>query len=138
MIVLAVIALGVVSMKNLVIDLMPKIDLPVAVVATTYEDAAPQEVENTIREPRESSAGSVEVIESLPTQSDSASSLVLMTFNDGVDLDRSLLAVREKVDQVKGSLPDRAGDPNVLRFSPDQLPVVWISVSGEDAAELKD
>src|SRR5699024_6084421 len=138
MIVLAVIALGVVSMKNLVIDLMPKIDLPVAVVATTYEDAAPQEVENLISEPIESSVSSVEGIETVQTQSESGSSLVLMTFKNGVDLDQSLLDVREKVDQVKGSLPDRSGDPNVLRFSPDQLPVVWISVSGEDAAELTD
>ena len=138
MIVLAVIALGVVSMKNLVIDLMPKIDLPVAVVATTYEDAAPQEVENLISEPIESSVSSVEGIEAVQTQSESGSSLVLMTFKNGVDLDQSLLDVREKVDQVKGSLPDRSGDPNVLRFSPDQLPVVWISVSGEDAAELTD
>src|SRR5699024_4145268 len=138
MIVLAVIALGVVSMKNLVIDLMPKIDLPVAVVATTYEDAAPQEVENLISEPIESSVSSVEGIETVQTQSESGSSLVLMTFKNGVDLNQSLLDVREKVDQVKGSLPDRSGDPNVLRFSPDQLPVVWISVSGEDAAELTD
>src|SRR5699024_5635854 len=50
-IVLAIIALGNVSARNLVVDLFPKIDLPVAVVATTYEDAAPQEVENLISRP---------------------------------------------------------------------------------------
>lgn len=138
MIVLAIIALGIVSMKNLVIDLMPKIDLPIAVVATSYEDAAPQEVENLISEPIESSVSSVEGIETVQTQSQSGSSLVLMTFKNGVDLDQSLLDVREKVDQAKGMLPDRSGDPSVLRFSPDQLPVVWISISGDDAAQLTD
>lgn len=138
MIVLAVIALGIVSMKNLVIDLMPKIDLPIAVVATSYEDAAPQEVENLISEPIESSVSSVEGIDTVQTQSQSGSSLVLMMFKNGVDLDQALLNVREKVDQVKGALPDRSGDPSVLRFSPDQLPVVWISISGDDPAQLTE
>ena len=138
MIVLAIIALGIVSMKNLVIDLMPEIDLPIAVVATTYEDAAPKEVENLISKPIESSVSSVEGIETVQSQSQSGSSLVLMMFKNGVDLDQALLDVREKIDQVKGMLPDRSGDPSVLRFSPDQLPVVWISISGDDAAQLTE
>lgn len=138
MIVLAVIALGIVSVKNLVIDLLPEIDLPIAVVATTYEDAAPQEVENLISRPIESSVGSVEGIETVQSQSQSGSSLVLMMFKNGVDLDQALLDVREKVDQVKGALPDRSGDPSVLRFSPDQLPVVWVSITGDDPAELTE
>src|SRR5699024_3830383 len=101
-------------------------------------DAAPEEVENLISKPIESSVSSVEGIETVQSQSQSGSSLVLMMFKNGVDLDQALLDVREKVDQVKGMLPDRSGDPSVLRFSPDQLPVVWISISGDDAARLTE
>src|SRR5699024_441762 len=135
-IVLAIIALGIVSARNLVVDLFPKIDLPVAVVATTYEDAAPQEVENLISRPIESSISSVEGINTIQSQSQSGNSLVLMMFNNGVDLDQALLDVRERVDQAKGMLPDRAGDPRIMRFSPDQLPVVWVSLTGKDASQL--
>src|SRR5699024_8853364 len=101
-------------------------------------DAAPEEVENLISKPIESSVSSVEGIETVQSQSQSGSSLVLMMFKNGVDLDQALLDVREKIDQVKGMLPDRSGDPSVLRFSPDQLPVVWISISGDDAAQLTE
>lgn len=138
MIVLAIIALGVVSVRSLVVDLFPKIDLPVAVIATTYEDAAPQEVENLVSRPIESAISSVEGINTIQSQSQSGNSLVLMMFNNGVDLDQALLDVRERVDQVKNMLPDQTGDPNIMRFSPDQLPVMWLSLTGKDAAVLTE
>ena len=138
MIVLAIIALGAVSARNLVVDLFPKIDLPVAVVATSYQDAAPQEIENLISKPIESSISSVEGINTIQSRSQSGSSLVLMMFNIGVDLDQALLDVREKIDQVKGFLPEQAGDPRIMRFSPEQLPVMWLSVSGGDTAKLTE
>ncbi|WP_099159434.1 efflux RND transporter permease subunit [Virgibacillus ndiopensis] len=136
MIVLAILALGFVSVRSLVIDLFPKIDLPIAVVATTYEDAAPQEVENLISRPIESSVSSVEGIETVQSQSQAGSSMVMMMFKNGTDLDQALLDVREKIDQTKGLLPEGAGDPSVLRFSPDQLPVMWVGLTGKDPATL--
>ncbi|MFD1363292.1 efflux RND transporter permease subunit [Lentibacillus salinarum] len=136
MIVLAIIALGTVSLRNLNVDLFPEIDLPIAVVATSYQDAAPEEVENLISRPVESSVSSVEGIDTVQSQSQAGSSLVMMMFNNGTDLDQALLDVRESVDQVKGTLPDRAGDPSVLRFNPDQMPLMWVSLTGDDAAEL--
>lgn len=136
MIVLAIIALGTVSVRNLAVDLFPKIDLPIAVIATTYDDAAPEEVENLISKPIESSISSLEGIEQIQSQSQADASVVVMMFKNGTDLDQALLDVRERVDQVKGMLPDRAGDPNIMRFNPDQLPVIWVSLTGKDAETL--
>src|SRR5690625_7043691 len=104
MIVLAVLALGFVSVRSLAVDLFPEIDLPVAVVATSYQDAAPEEIESSISKPLEKSISSVEGIETIQSQSQSNSSLVLMMFKNGTDLDQALLDVREKVDQVSGAL----------------------------------
>lgn len=138
MIVLAIIALGFVSVRNLAVDLLPEIDLPIAVVATTYTDAAPEEIESTISKPLESAISSIEGIEGIQSQSQADSSLVIMMFKNGTDLDQALLDVRERVDQVKGALPDRAGDPNIMRFSPDQLPVMWVGLTGKDAGVLTE
>src|SRR5699024_2397687 len=93
MIVLAIIALGVVSVRNLVVDLLPEIDLPVAVVATTYEDAAPEDVENSISRPIESSISSIEGIDTIQSQSQAGNSLVVMMFKNDIDLDQALLDV---------------------------------------------
>lgn len=136
MIVIAIIALGIVSVRNLSVDLFPKIDLPIAVVATTYDDAAPEEVENLVSKPIENAISSVEGIEEVQAQSKANSSLVLMMFKNGTDLDQALLEVRDRVDRVKDMLPDRAGSPNIMRFSPDELPVMWIGLTGNDAETL--
>ncbi|MBY7144695.1 efflux RND transporter permease subunit [Virgibacillus sp. NKC19-3] len=136
MIVLAIIALGIVSVRNLSVDLFPDIELPVAVVATSYEDAAPQDVENVISQPLESAVSSVEGIETVQSQSQSGSSLVMMMFSSGTDLDQALLDVRESVDQVSGYLPEEAGEPNIMRFSPDQMPIVTMGLTGDDPEEL--
>src|SRR5699024_10392599 len=122
--------------RNLVVDLFPKIDLPVAVVATTYEDAAPQEVENLISRPIESSISSVEGINTIQSQSQSGNSMVLMMFINGVDLHQALLDVRARVGQAKGILPYQARDPRIMRCRPDQLPVVWSNLKGTDASQL--
>ncbi|WP_186576590.1 efflux RND transporter permease subunit [Aquibacillus kalidii] len=137
MIVLSIIALGFISVRSLAIDLFPEIDLPIAVVATSYPDAAPQEVEKQVSVPIESALSSIEGVETIQSQSQSGSSLVILMFNTGVDLDNALLEVRESVDQVKGMLPETAQDPSVLRFNPNQMPIMWVGLTGEDTVKLQ-
>ncbi|RSK28645.1 efflux RND transporter permease subunit [Bacillus sp. HMF5848] len=138
MIVLAILALGWISLRNLAIDLYPKIDIPIAVVATNYQGAAPQEIEKLISKPLEDSMSSVQGIDTIQSQSQANSSLVILQFQSGVDLDSALLEVREKVDQVKGFLPEDANEPSVLRFDPQQIPVMWIGLSGDKPENLQN
>lgn len=138
MIVLAIIALGFVSVRNLAVDLFPKVELPIAVIATSYSDAAPEDVENLLSRPIESAVSTVEGIDTVQSQSQSGASLVIMMFKNGTDLDQALLDVREKVDQVKGMLPEQAGDPSILRFSPEAMPVMYVGLTGKDQATLTD
>ncbi|MBM7539852.1 efflux RND transporter permease subunit [Amphibacillus cookii] len=137
MLVLAVIATGFISLRGLPIDLMPDIDLPIAVVSIEYPEAAPEDVENQVSEPIEQALGTIEGIESIQTQSNTGSSLVIMMFEMGTNLDNALLEVRERIDQVSGFLPDDAGDPNVLRFNPNQMPIMAVSLSGDDLARIQ-
>ncbi|WP_217586435.1 efflux RND transporter permease subunit [Lentibacillus saliphilus] len=136
MIVLAIIALGIVSVRSLAIDLFPKIDLPIAVVATSYPDAAPEDVEELLSRPIEGAISSIEGIDTIQSQSQPGASLVVMMFKNGTDLDQALLDVREKIDQVKGFLPEQANEPSIIRFSPDQLPLMWVSLTGQEAEQL--
>ncbi|MCQ6277109.1 efflux RND transporter permease subunit [Bacillus sp. V3B] len=131
MLFLGILALGFVSLSNLAIDLFPKIDLPIAVVSTSYDGAAPQEVEKLVSEPLEGSLSSIQGIDSIQSQSMANASLVVLMFQTGTDLDNALIEVRERVDQIKGFLPEGANDPSVLRFDPQQTPVMWISLAGD-------
>ena len=136
MLYLGILAMGFVSLTNLAIDLFPKIDLPIAVVATTYQGAAPEEVEKLVNEPLEGALSSIQGIESIQSQAMSDSSMVIMQFQSGINLDNALLEVREKVDQIKGMLPEDANDPSVLRFDPQQMPVMTLSLTGDEPQAL--
>ncbi len=138
MIVIAILALGFVSLGNTAIDLYPKIDLPIAVVSTSYQGAGPEEIENLISKPLESVLSSLQGIDTIQSQSQANASMVLLMFDSGVKLDDALYEVREKVDQVKGFLPEDADDPAVLRFDPQQMPVVWLGLSGASLEELQE
>ncbi|WLR50627.1 efflux RND transporter permease subunit [Bacillus tianshenii] len=137
MIVLAVIALGLVSLRDLAVDLYPDVDFPIAVVATSYPGAAPEEVEKLISKPVESSVSAIEGVETVQSRSQPNSSLVILQFSTGTDLDNALIEVREKVDQVKGALPEDANDPSVLRFDPQQIPVMYMGLTGDKPEKLQ-
>ena len=136
MIVLGVIALGMVSLRNLAIDLFPKIELPIAVVATSYSGAAPEEVEKLVPSRSKQRWLPVNGIDTISSQSQSGASIVLLMSN-GTDLDYALLEVRERIDQVKSFLPDGAGDPSVLRLDLNQLPVVQLALTGTAPERLQ-
>ncbi|OEH92174.1 efflux RND transporter permease subunit [Bacillus solimangrovi] len=137
MIVLSIIALGFISLRDLAVDLYPDVDFPIAVVATSYPGAAPEEVEKLLSKPIESAVSTIEGVDTIQSRSQPSSSLVVLQFTSGTDLDNAMIEVREKVDQVKGALPSDANDPSVLRFDPQQIPVMYLGLTGDKSEVLQ-
>lgn len=140
MFVIVALVLGGISLKSLKVDLFPEMEIPVAVVATSYAGASPQEVEELISKPIESTVATVEGLDMLQSTSQQGASLVIMQFDFGRDLDDALIDIREKIDQVSGMLPDGANDPMVMSLDPNATPVIVTSLSGEGLKlnELQD
>ena len=131
MAVLALLLIGVVSLSGLHLDLMPEMDLPVAVVVTTYEGSAPQEVENLISKPLEEALGTVGNISSISSMSSMGNSIVIAEFEMDTDMDFAALEMREKIDMIRGYLPEGAGDPMVLKIDLNMMPVLLLGISGD-------
>lgn len=129
MIVLMIVILGIVSLSGLPIDLFPEIEIPVAVVATSYSGAGPQEIENLISKRIEGAVATVGNIDKVSSISSQGSSLVIAQFDFGTDMDFAALEIREKVDLVKGALPDDANQPIVIKMDPNAMPIVQIALS---------
>ena len=60
---LVLILFGIVSFTRMSIDLMPKMELPIMAVMTTYDGAGPEEVEDLITKPIESSIAGISGID---------------------------------------------------------------------------
>lgn len=138
MVTLMAIVLGFVSLGRIPIDLLPNFEIPVAIVSTSYEGVGPSEIEKLITKPIEESIGTVENIDEISSVSSEGRSTVIAVFNMGTDMDFAALELREKVDMVKGYLPDEASSPMVLKIDPNAQPIIYVSVSGgEDLAKLQ-
>jgi len=108
MIILIVILIGVVSLTELPIDLLPNIEFPIAVVSTSYSGVSPEEIENLVTRPLENSLTTVGNIDTLTSISSEGSSLIILQLEFGTDMDFASLEMREKIDMVKGFLPEGA------------------------------
>ncbi len=132
-----VVIFGVMSLFSLPLSLLPDMEVPVAVVMTTYAGAGPEEIENLVTKPVEGACASVTGVDELSSVSAENMSAVVVTFVDGTDLDNASTSLREKVDQIKGSLPDDVGDPMVLEMDMDAMPIVQFSIKGMDISQLQ-
>jgi len=130
MIYCAVTLLGVISFSRLPRELYPPITYPQLTIVTTYENAAPEEVENQITKIVEEAIGTVGRLRRISSISKESVSIVIAEFLWGTNMDFAALALREKIDLIKERLPFDAEDPLVKKFNPFDLPVVTLSVTG--------
>jgi HAE1 family hydrophobic/amphiphilic exporter-1 len=131
MVICIVLVLGAFSFANLPVDLLPEMNFPVMAVLTSYEGASPEEVETMVTRPLEEVLATVPGIERLTSASGQGQSTVWLEFSWGTDLDFRSLDVREKIDLVKGLLPEDVETPSIFQFDPSLMPIIWLSVTGE-------
>ncbi|MFA6984330.1 MAG: efflux RND transporter permease subunit [Sedimentibacter sp.] len=131
MMILIVIVIGAVSFSKLQIDLLPQMELPYVMVQTSYQGAGPEEIENIISRPLEQTLSTVENIEGIMSISSEGNSLVLMEFAFNTDMDEIMLQIRERVDVIKGFLPEGTSSPLALKLDPNALPIVQLAVSSK-------
>lgn len=130
MVVITVLILGFISLTRLSVDLLPEMNLPVAAVATTYDGAGPQEVESLVSRPLEEAMATLGNVTNVSSVSQRGQSLVIVEFDWGTDMDFATLEMRERVDAVRGLLPDGTGSPSVLKFDPSAQPIMQFGMGG--------
>ena len=124
MVTLMVFIAGILSYTNLDQAMMPDMDLPIAVVATTYVGASPEEIENLVSKPLEEGMGSIANVETITSYSAANMSMVLLQFVDGTDIDMAAVDMRDKLDQIKSTLPDGANEPMVVKMDINAMPIM--------------
>ncbi len=120
---------------NIQIDLMPDMDMPVAMVMTSYDNAGPESVEKSVTEILESGLISVSNLKKMTSESSEGSSLIKLEFNYGTNIDTAINDIRDKLDMVKGNLPDDADSPQIFKFDSSSMPVMTLALNGSRSAD---
>ena len=135
-----VIILGIVSFTSMTTDLLPNINLPYAVVMTTYIGASPEEVETVVTKPVEQAMATVSNIQNIQSVSSENVSMVILEFSQTTNMDSVSLEMRENLDQIKSYWDDTVGNPIIMKLNPDMLPVMVAAVEqdGMSSIEITD
>ncbi len=138
--VLAIIVLGVVAYLKMTPDLMPNMDFPYVIIVTTDPGASPESVEADITKPMEQSMATLDQIKEVTSTSQNSVSMVMLEFEDGVNMDTVSVDIQQKISTLQGEWDDTVDAPYVLKINPSVLPVMVAAVSqeGKDVYALSD
>ncbi len=135
-----IIILGTVSLSKMSTDLLPSMNLPYAIVMTTYSGASPEQVERVVTQPIEGAMASTSNIKNISSTSSNNMSMVVLEFEQSANMDSITVEMRESLDQISGYWPDEVGNPIIMKLNPDMMPIMIaaVEVEGMDSLEISD
>lgn len=121
--------------QKIPVQLKPTVDQPVLSVQTVYRGASPVEVEEQITRPIEDLLQGINGLEELRSGSVEGASTVVLRFAWGVNKDRVMVDVVNKLSQLQ-ALPPDAEEPVVSLSSPMDIEIaMWIVSDSPYAAD---
>ncbi|MBL7082145.1 MAG: efflux RND transporter permease subunit [Candidatus Aminicenantes bacterium] len=132
----AAVIFGLIAYSKLNLNLLPKISYPTLTIKTEYAGTAPSEIENIISKPIEETCGVVDNVVRISSVSRAELSEVTVEFAWHTNMDFATLKLREKLDILR--LPVGATKPVILRYDPNQEPIMRLGLTGEtDLARIR-
>ena len=130
MVMLALVVLGVFSYRLLPVEQMPEINMPRVFISVPYPGASPEAIESDVIKPIENVVNSVDGVKNLFGTAREGVALLEIEFRLDTDIAVAAQEVRDKVAQIRSSLPRDIRDPTISRATNDttQGPVVALVV----------
>jgi HAE1 family hydrophobic/amphiphilic exporter-1 len=127
---LAIVLLGSVSLGRLPVSLLPDVSLPVLTIRTLYTGAAAEEVSRFVAEPVEEAIAATPGLVELRSVSRNGEAMTTARFAWGTDMQSTVLNVRERLDNARSRLPERAERPTLLTSDPGERPIAVLALTG--------
>lgn len=119
---------GIYSARQLPLETMPDMDIPIITIVTVYPGAGPSEVLEEITKPLEKAVRNAGNAKTQTSTSSDNVSVIVMEFDFGDDLDKAKREIEDAAGAVR--LPEAAQAPDVGRISFDTMPVMRLAVAG--------
>src|SRR3954464_366996 len=134
-----VVLIGAVSLARLPVDLMPDVSYPSITVRVGYNGVGPLEMEELVTRPIEQAMAAVAGLERLESTSSEGNSRVTLNFAWGTDLNEAADDVRNRLDRVRGRLPEEADAPVMFKFDANAQPIMGVGAEGDfDSVTLRE
>ena len=138
LVIAAVCVFGFFAIGRLPLLFLPEIESPALTVVAPFPNSSPEEVERRVASPIEGAVGGMTGVESVSSTSSANSARIRAQFVIGTDMDLAAAEIRDRVDRIRGELPDGVGRIRVSNFSTTDIPILLFSVATEGSrAELE-
>ncbi len=120
-------------------ELNPEVEVPFGIVSTFYPGASAKDIESTITNIIENKVENIDHLKEITSRSKNSISVVVLEFESGIDIDKSIADLKDLIDEVKPDLPsDLPNDPQITQASVSTIPIMTLSLGGDFAlSELK-
>ncbi|MDR2425935.1 MAG: efflux RND transporter permease subunit [Endomicrobium sp.] len=130
-ILMTVLILGVVSLSKLSVRMFPDVDFPYVAAIITYPGAGVNEIEQLVTKPVEDAVSSVAGLKHLTSINQDSLSIVFAEFVLSKDPDIATQEIRDKIGQIRQTLPEDIEEPIILKADMDSMPLVTISLKSD-------
>ena len=138
MVILTVVVFGLYTYSMMVVDLMPKFDVPVVTATIIYQGANPEEIESTIIKPIEDQVELVDGIDYVQSICLENYGILIAMFNMGINVDVAANDVRSKIDLASVNFPDAVQAPIIAKVDINGAAIMSISFTGPlNSTELR-
>jgi len=110
----------------------PDIEIPIMYVSITFDGISPEDSERLLVRPMEQELRSIEGIKEMTANAYEGGANIQLEFFAGIDTDKALQDVREKVDKAKAKIPSEAEEPTVTEVKMSRFdPMLVLNLAGE-------
>ena len=122
---------GLVSYNTIPKEAEPDIEIPIIYVSISHDGISPEDAERLLVRPVEQEVRSIEGIKEMTANAYEGGANVQLEFDAGVDTDKALQDVREKVDKAKAKLPGETDEPTVNEVKMSRFdPMLVLNLAG--------
>jgi len=122
---------GLVAYQTIPKEAEPDIEIPILYVSITFDGISPEDSERLLVRPMEQELRSIEGIKEMTANAYEGGANVQLEFFAGIDTDKALQDVREKVDKAKAKIPREAEEPTVNEVKMSRFdPMLVLNLAG--------
>ena len=128
MLAVTLVVLGVYSYRELSVDLMPNVELPVLTVRTMYPGASPETVEREVTKRIEESLNTIPGLRHVTSTTTEGLSMVVVEFRLGVSITTAQQDAQAKINAIRADFPRDMEEPVIQRLDIGAFPVISVAV----------
>ncbi len=130
---IVLVGLGIFSYSALRYELLPNIAAPFVTISTVYPGASPNTVEEAVTKKLEDGLATVSKVKKMTSNSSENISIITLEFNQDANEDDATQNAQRAINQVLSELPKNCKTPTVEKFNVNDLPVLILSATTQNA-----